>query len=259
MRTFPILGFQQLGRGSFGDGVMPGSVNSNTMKYWEKVVSRFGSALIGYYPMAETLGTTLIDQSGVAGNGAYSANIQLNNAPGIGDGKNAPLFSTSYANFLTAAFNTALNPAEFTVWIWAKALNAGIWTDNAKRYITMIFADNGNLFEIFKETNNLVYLRAYSGGVGVSVNGSITSTGWMMFALTFSKSANQMKAYYNGAQMGTTQTTGGVWNGPALVKALFGGYNTTPAFPWSGWMAQGAVLNRAATLAEIQSLYNLNP
>ena len=80
-------------------------------------------------------------------------------------------------------------------------------------------------------------------------------TDWVPFVITWDKAGDAMKAYYNGSQSGSTQTIAGTWAG-ALNSAscVIGAANTTPATPWYGYLAHGAVWDRALPAAEIADL-----
>jgi hypothetical protein len=69
-----------------------------------------------------------------------------------------------------------------------------------------------------------------------------------------------MRAYINGAQVGTTQTSLGTWSGALdSAQTCIGAANTTPASVHSGWLAHPAIWNVALTPAEVAWLSQVQP
>jgi len=73
--------------------------------------------------------------------------------------------------------------------------------------------------------------------------------------MTWSKSADQMKAYYAGGQTGATQTVLGNWTEAlSATRSNIGARSTTPDQIWNGYLAHCAIWNRALAPAEIAAL-----
>lgn len=203
-------------------------------------------APIGYWPLAESSGTTIVDESGNGRNGVYGATTKAPTlgATGIGDGRTAASFDGGdYGDVLSAGLTAAFTGGELTVSAWLQMSGAGVWTDGTERRAVELLKTDGNN-EIWmgrSTTNNTLFFQVVAGGTtkNTSQNG-LSSTGWMHLALMFSKTADQMKAYINGAQIGTTQTGLGTWS-TGLTRAIIGGANTTPLFPTSGNLAHVAI------------------
>ena len=186
-------------------------------------------------------------------NGVYS-NVTLGQ-PGIGDGRTSALFvpaSGSYVNLFSAGLAADFNATELTFSVWAKVSAAGVWTDSTFRTLMIFRADSNNEMEIYKPSANnqlgIEYLG--SGTTDFAVTSSYANTYWQHIALTLSKSADELKGYVNGVQAMATQSTLGTWSG-ALTQAILGAYSLTPESLWSGYLAHGILLNRAATPQEI--------
>lgn len=233
-----------------GGGSLGGA---DTLAYTNKVIAL---SPIAYWPMAESSGLTALDASGNGRNGTYSA-VTLGQT-GIGDGRTAALFSSSYVNIYSASLEGALSVAEGTLSVWFQFQSAGIWTDAAARQFIQIRTDANNLVALRRtSTNNQLQSQYVAGGTSKTVN--ITSVGgsvaWNHFALTWSKSADQMIAYINGAQSGAIQTGLGVWAGAlSSTLCLIGASTQTPGSPMSGLLAHAAVWASPLSAAQIATL-----
>jgi len=184
--------------------------------------------------------------------------------PGIGDGFASPYYDgvNDYTNIHTATFIGRFDGAEGTLVLWTKVGSAGVWTDGTDRRLVQLRVDIGNRIYISKTAaNNTIDFVYQAGGTVETVAlTSITALTWMCFALTWSKSAGasgEVKAYYNGAQTGATQVGLGVWVG-ALNNAVtcLGAGGTGPFNPFDGYVAHGAIWNRALAPDAILRLYN---
>lgn len=245
----------RLGQRRRGVRLLPNGPGGGSQTYAEKVLALFGSSIVSYLPLWELSGSVANDISGNGRNGAYTA-VTLGQ-PGIGDGRTAASFngSTSYANWYSAGLAAAFNAAALTVMVWFKVSGAAIWTDGATHKIIHLSADGNNDLALAKNSTNN-NLRSFFIGAGttdiVDYTGVGGALGWNHYAMTVSNAADQLKAYVNGAQVGSTQTGIGTWSG-ALSNTLttIGALNTTPQEQWSGSLAHAVLLNRAATSAEM--------
>lgn len=236
--------------------VVSGSLASN-MAYTNKI-----KALnpIAYWPFAESSGTVATDESGNGRNGAYkAAGEPLLNQTGIGDGRTAALFDgvDDYANMFTASLQAAFNNQEGTIAQWLKVSAAGVWTDATTRRTLQFQADANNLIRLGRGTVNNQFVGAYTAG-GVTKTVVVTTvgpTGWVHWAMSWSKSGDAVKVYMNGVQQGTTQTALGVWAGTlAATTTTIGAASTAGANPWSGLAAHTALWNIALTDPQIATL-----
>lgn len=170
-----------------------------------------------------------------------------------------------FMNLYSTTLNSAFSPTEGTMVAWAKVSGAGVWSDGAFRWISLLgTGNNNNLIDIVKNTtNNQVLARYIAGGTTKSVTISNSApTTWQQYVITWSKSADQVKAYLNGVQQDSTQTGLGTWVGNlGSTSTLIGATVTTSgASPWSGLINDVRVYNRALSDAEILALYNgVNP
>lgn len=224
-------------------------------QYYERVLNLDP---IAYWPLWETSGTTAECLVNPAQNGTYSSDVSTwPVGTGIGDGNSAPGFdgTNDWVEGITATIAAAWNGSEGTLFHWLKVANVGVWTDGVRRDTMFFQVDGSNYVMIRRSTANNTMQWLYNAGGTLEVVGTagLSSTAWVPVALTWSKSAEEMKAYWNGAQTGATQTTLGVWAG-TIGAANIGATGVGPANPWSGWLAHAAVWDRALTQPDINSL-----
>ncbi len=213
---------------------------------------------IAYWELADASGaTTAADSSGNSRTGA-AAGVTFG-VSGIGDGKTAASFdgSTSTINIHTASFAGAFNGQEGTASLWFKVSAAGIWTDATIRKLFHIFSDSSNRVILQRtNVNNQLNITYIAGGTNDTI--TYTSSGptdWVHLAATWSKTADELKLYVNGAQQGSTAATLGTYTG-ALTAAnqRISGTNATPTEPWSGSIAHVAVWSTPLSATQIASL-----
>jgi hypothetical protein len=178
---------------------------------------------------------------------------------GIGDGKTCPLFdgTNDYTNIYSTAFRDAFDGAEGTLLIWAKVSSVDVWTDAASRFPAFLRVDASNQLWFNKPVGaDRMTWYFESGGTFLSVTKtSINPVGWMCLAMTWSESADEMKAYYNGVQTGSTQTGLGTWAGAlSTTRTLVGANTIVPTGAWDGYLAHVAVFGSALSDAAIADL-----
>jgi hypothetical protein len=222
--------------------------------YKDKVLSY---SPIAYWMMAEAAGSDAICQvDSPAQDGAYTG-VTLGQT-GIGDGYTCPLFDgvNDYNNVYSTAFRDVFNGAEGTVQIWAKVIDVGAWTDGTNRKIFRFASDASNVITIQKfNTANDLYFVYKAGGVSlIRIKTDTSETGWMPLALTWSKTANEAKAFFNGVQEGATLTGLGYWANLLAPTVTMIACNTAANQCWDGWIAHCAVWDSALSPANIADL-----
>ena len=229
--------------------------------YADALRSIFGNSLIGLWPQDETAGTVAYDRSGRGHNGAYTG-VTLANGDSI-RGTKAPLYdgTNDFNNIYSAALAAAFNGVEGTLLCWARVSAAGVWTDGGMRYIVNIQADVNNYIIVRKgaEVNNLAMLVKGGGQASDIATGTFSGTGWMCLALTWSVVGGALIGYLNGAVLhkDDSLTSVGNWAGvPAATLTCIGAQTTGGAYPWSGLIGPVALLNYAATHAQIKAAYD---
>jgi hypothetical protein len=245
-----------------------GSLSENTylnniigdVSYIQNIKLQFGSSIVAYWPLNEGSGAICNDVSGHGYNGTYS-NIALSNTVGP-KGARAPYFdgvNSHSVNIFSAGLAGAVDGVRGTLALWIKAYSAALWTDAVTRNIFSLASANSvdaflGLYK-FSGTNNKVLYSYRANNIWAGRDPTTTSTEWIFCAITWDKPLNQCKTFINGVQYGATEAILGVWFGP-LVKGYIG--SDTNVNTWKGWMSNVLLLNRAATPAEILSIYT-NP
>ena len=146
---------------------------------------------------------------------------------------------------------------EGTLLAWAKVSGVGVWTDGTQNNIAAFVVDGSNYLAIYKSTGNNAVTYAYNAGGtwDPGAKGSLTTTDWMCFAMSWSNSGDAMKSYYAGTQSGATATSLGTWLGDlGSGSTIIGAANDTPTSPWSGPIGPVALWNKALTADQIAYL-----
>jgi len=232
-----------------------------TMKaYIDKVL---GYSPIAYWPLYEASGsvaTCVVDSNQ---NGAYTG-VDLGQT-GIGDGLTCPYFdgSSDYVNIYTTTFRDAFDGAEGTFAVWAKVYDSSVWTDGAYDFIAGLRVDANNYIWLanYSSPNNFMLARYVAGGTSKAYwAGGHSDTGWMHWAMTWSASADELKVYKNGSQIGVTYTGLGVWAGNlSSTQTVIGAWTTAPANPGHFYIAHAAVWDTPLNATQIADLYSLMP
>lgn len=230
--------------------------------YTNLVLNTSPANLVAYWPLNETSGTNADDkQTSTNADGTYTGTFTLGQ-PGIGDGNTSVLFDglTARVNLTDAlaALNGAgkFNGAAGTISGFAKVSAVGVWTDTTTDYMAEFGADANNRVQLDKSANNTIQLAYRAGGTLTQIQATVSALTFFHFAITWNKAADQVMAFINGAQAGTTQTGLGVWAG--VLAATFTGIgdfrSTSSSAPWNGWLAHIAMWNIALTPSQIATL-----
>jgi hypothetical protein len=234
--------------------------------YRERLLADHAAGLLVYWPLDEASGTTAADASGNNRNGSYvGAGVTLG-VTGIGDGRTAMrcagttnvMTGNASANGLNTAFGAAA-PTAGTIQAWVRITSSGVWTDAAARYALEIIGTAQNRISLLKSTtSNTITLAHRGSNVLKQINATLSDLLWHHLALTWDTAADQLKAYVDGVQSGSTVTGLGTWTGNALVHA--GAQNATgTSGPWSGDLAHPAIWSVAKDATAIADLATVNP
>jgi len=212
---------------------------------------------IAYWPLNDLSGAAAVEKV-AARNGAYTGVDLAQSQPPF----TCPLFDglNDFCNIYSAGLS-GINPkSEGSLSIWGKVANAGVWTDGAARQLfSMVTAGANERIAILKgaAAGTVTFTNTQGATVKtVSANGYSFTT-WAHFCMTWSKTADQVKAYLNGAQVGATQNGLGAASGQALLvdQSNIGAQDNTPlGTVWNGWLAHATLFNRALTPTEVLSL-----
>lgn len=158
-------------------------------------------------------------------------------------------------NIYSSDLNSAFNPSEGTLVLWAKDANL----DGANKQIIRLQADNNNYISIYRNGNVLAII--YSANniqQYVPLSSFSQGSSWFQIGLSWSKSNDQVKIFINGAQYGSAQTGLGTWTGNlGATTSVIGAISSTgTTWPWSGMINDVRLYTRALSSEEIAALYN---
>lgn len=161
-------------------------------------------------------------------------------------------------NIYSTDLNSVFSPSEGSLVAWAKVSGSSVWTDGVGRYVASLQADANNYVAIAKNgSNNKLSFYYNANGTLSRVDPSSSSTDWIQVVLTWSKSSNEVKAYVNGAQVGTTQTGLGTWVGNFTSTVVsIGSSGTSGSQTWSGLINDVRIYNTPLSGTQILALYN---
>lgn len=214
--------------------------------YSEKVLSY---SPIAYWKMNESSGAAICSVDANQ-NGTYT-NCTLGQT-GIGDGETSALFDNDdcYVDVYSTTLRDAFNYTQFTLSIWCKVFNAGVWTDADNRKV-FAFANGLDVNHIY-----MAILGAAGGILESYYKAGGTADGWQEtpytptaffhYALECDKTGDALKLFYNGSQIGSTLSTLGTWSGVLTDGlAVIGAWNTSANTPFHGYLAHAAVFDSA--------------
>lgn len=214
--------------------------------------------LVAFWPLWDTSGTTVDNYQSDSDRDGLYVNGTVLLASGI-DGRYSARFDgvNDYVNLYSSSFANAFNGPEGTISIFLKVSSAGIWSDSTFRYALRFAADASNIISILRlTTTNFIQFAYAAGGVTKFINVNTGgNTGWFQLTLTWNKTLDRVKVYYDGVQTGTTQTGLGTWTGTLLPTiTVLGVQDTTGSFLWSGEMSHVAVWSKELTPNEIAQI-----
>lgn len=219
------------------DAASIGTLVGAKPRYSDKVISVAPTQLKGYWPLWQPAANPAVAERSSAG---LSGIQDIDNVV-LGKKKLYLAGSGMYANIYTAGLAAAFDGAEGGVVIRSKVSAAAVWSDGVtRRAFSIGDALGANQISMRTEgaTPNSFWWRRWAGGAvkGIS-NLAISDTDWMTMGMTWSEAADQLIAYYNGAQQGATQTGLGTFVGPPdSSRCVIGANDTTPTNVWSGWL-----------------------
>lgn len=227
--------------------------------YAQRLISVYGATEV--WPLIDmTSGTTINATNNASWNGTCQG-WDLQNAAGpIASEGSAPYSdgANDYGNILTAGLTAAFSKTELSLFAWGK-VPAAAWTDGANRRLAYFAA--GVSCGILKYISNNTLSVFYYTGSAYWVNqqkGTFSPTDWFSAALTVSSTANEGRAYVNGAQQGSTAAQPGALTAGALNAASIGSQGAATTTVWHGHMAYAAVKFGAPvwTPTQIQNMHN---
>ncbi len=243
--------------------------------------------------LTPTMGVSSV--AGLTADGSYSQNIlyaagvaQMNfSANALFDGSidNASLKQLNIpANSMTATATGALARGEYwefdgnadRINIYSQNLNSSLYLDEVtvnifayhanpadttlRRVIILSSQSGNNIIGIHYFFGSLIFTAALNGVISsVTVAASAIVGNWSMLTITVSLIAGEMKAYINGAQVGTTQAIANAQTENLnTTSAVIGATSSAGAQSWLGRLRLAQAVNGALTPAEIANIYALS-
>lgn len=174
---------------------------------------------VALYHLNESSG----DPADSTSHGYNGVNSGMTHAPD--DGRFAGAFqATAVGNSIDInALSAAFNGSRGALSIWFKASDY----TTVDGTIARIYVDANNYVEILFSGGNLQFLYSAGGTLEtISATSPLTDNGYHQYLLVWNVTADEVKAYFDGAQFGTTQTGLGAWAGAPMVSTIGGGSTT---------------------------------
>lgn len=236
-------------RGPFGDPA------AAAVDFADTLVNTYGASEV--WKLTDiTSGTTIPAYVNSARNGVLQGwTLQNSASPVVEDAGFAPFSdgTNDYGNLLTSSFQSLFNGDEGSLIAFVK-FNGVSWSDGATR----------RLFQLTAGANEIVMNKNTAGGVVISRTATSLKTvtqsnpntsNWCMVASTWSVSNNRFRGYFNGSQVGTTQTGLSAWSGGSPTRVLIGASATNPFAVWHGWHAWYVWFTSEKSAADITAIY----
>lgn len=225
-------------------------------QYFRKVLAERPMA---YWPLWEASGSVAYDISGNGLHGTYSG-VTLG-AAGPDGKRSCPYFdgSAGYVDVYSTGLNTLLDGSPSTICLWLKMNAAGLWSDAGHYAFFQLFVDGDNKLMLRKHSADIMWW-FYNGEGGIgneyqTQNSTGYGAGWHFMAITRDETADEIKAYHNGVKVGATLTNLGVFTGNLdSDECVIGAYNTTPANPHHGWLADAMIFDKVLSATQMLDL-----
>jgi hypothetical protein len=226
--------------------------------YAAKVLNTSSGCLIGYWPMWDVSGTTADNYEGtIARDGTYA--VPGLGQTGIGDGRTSASFdgSTAYCDIFSSSLCTVFSGAEGTLMAWAKVSASEVWADGTPRVMVNLYIDVNNEISFSRGTSNDTIRLLYKAGGTLELvdYGSLSGTNFHCFVMTWSKTGEIVRYFYDGIPTGAADENLGIWAGDLVnTTTVIGAYSTTPTNVWDGSIAHVAIWKTPLTAAQILNL-----
>ena len=168
--------------------------------------------LVGTWQFEEGSGTTINDLSGNSNNGSISGATWVSGKTGGGlyfDG------NSNYGTFSLTGFGSDFSEGTISMWVNAN------WNNSTSETFIHIYVDAQNYISISKSNfNNLLWRYSANNTLEQGSKSMTDPNGWHMLSMTFSKSGEVVKYYFDGASGASDSTNLGVWTGTPSVRYL---------------------------------------
>jgi hypothetical protein len=153
--------------------------------------------------------------------------------------------ANDYGTLHTASLQANWNADLMTMVVLFKVSGVGVWTDGTLRSIFRIGVDFNNQVFLYRAgpANQVTWLYKAGGTSEIITKAGLSSTDYLMMAITADKAGVGASFWWNGVQEGASQAIAGVWAG-ALTSAwtaLGSADGTVASNVWDGDIALAAV------------------
>jgi hypothetical protein len=244
--------------------------------YQSKVMRKYSTDLIGFWPLNEESGTAVYDWSDSGYNGTSSGLVRDHQTRGFlgpdGD-KCAQFISTaSYIDLINAAPASATSgQTEGTLSLWVAVPQVHL-AGTTKMSLAFLGADTANSISMYLDTTAYRFSCGYNAGSGDATY-STTYTGlaynvdggfdaqwpeWHHLGMTYSATNDSVVMFLDGSPS-TGCSSLGTWTGNfATAQMVLGSTSTTIATGFTGWMSNfGWWPNRIMTTADMEDLADI--
>jgi hypothetical protein len=221
------------------------------VSYWEDIKALDLAHLAAYWILNEASGSVAADSSGNGHDGtAYDLTW---GQPGIGDLETAASFNGTSSQVIASTVTSFEKTTAGSILVWFRTPDTGVWSDGSARGLVRLWNDSNHYFIIEQSTvNNTLVIKRNMGGTITTIADTLTpDTEWHYLVATWDESANEIKAFLDGAQFGTTQT--GIGTSLFISFTAYLGYSSFSS-SWSGLMQHVAFWKTALTPATIATL-----
>lgn len=208
--------------------------------YAEILRDTYGASEV--YPLTDIPSGTTIHAFVSGGHDGILTGWDLQNTAGPVAGGSAPYSGGTGDVGNVLAISTDFNGAVGSAFIFGKVSDVADWSDGATRELFNYKVNNNNWIRMYKHSTLGLDVYVAIGGVAKIIRTSTTTTDWFCLGVSWKDSANgnEVKAFFNGAQSGATQTGFGAWAG-TIVTGVIGSSSASPAANvWKGWLAYQA-------------------
>ena len=213
---------------------------------------------LAHWPMDELVGINSDELiNGALWDGTYTG-VALNDPVGQPSPDGSPVGrwdgGGDYDDIYSVPLAAAFNGAEGSFLIYGRMFNLGVWTDGVHRRLVTLRADGANRVLISKQDPNDLRFNRIGGGINEQVQvASGNPTTFFSVGLTWSETADEVRAYVDGFQVGVTQVGLGAWVGALHVNTtLVGSSSKVPANVHNGWLSRPTIWDRALSPGEMQ-------
>lgn len=198
---------------------------------------------IAYWKLNEGSGSTIVDSSGNGYDGSYTG-VTWDGTTFLGD--SVPYWdgTNDVGNVYSAGLASAFDLDEGCMLIWVK-IASGTWSDSVFRAM-MNFRRDGSNYVYIAKTNSTDIVQFFRSGNGTTdiVNYTTSApTDFFSMMLSWSVANDEFKAYFNGSQVGVTQTglVASAGSGLDNTRATLGAATTAPGNVHDGYLSQSMV------------------